>query len=61
MPLRSLTELKECLLSLDVTDVVMEITDMYWKPVINILEPGALTIMAINARQGNKIMKGIMT
>ncbi len=39
----------------------MESTDMYWKPVINILEPGALTIMAINARQGNKIMKGIMT
>lgn len=51
MSLRSLTELKECLLSLDVTDVVMESTDMYWKPVMNILELGGLTIMAINARQ----------
>ena len=47
---RSLTELKEWLLSLGVTHVAMESTGVYWKPVMNILEPGGFTIMVVNAR-----------
>ena len=47
---RSLTELKEWLLSLEVTHVAMESTGVYWKPVMNILEPGGFTIMVVNAR-----------
>ena len=47
---RSLTELKEWLLSLGVTHVAMESTGVYWKPVINILEPGGFTILVVNAR-----------
>lgn len=38
---RSLTELKEWLLALGVTHVAMESTGVYWKPMMNILEPGA--------------------
>ena len=47
---RSLTELKEWLLSLGITHVAMESTGVYWKPVMNILEPGGFTIMVVNAR-----------
>ena len=47
---RSLTELKEWLLSLGVTHVAMESTGVYWKPVYNILEPGGFKIMVVNAR-----------
>ena len=47
---RSLTELKEWLLALGVTHVAMESTGVYWKPVMNILEPGSFTIMVVNAR-----------
>ena len=47
---RSLTELKEWLLELGVTHVAMESTGVYWKPVMNILEPGGFTILVVNAR-----------
>lgn len=48
---RSLTEMKEWLLSLGVTHIAMESTGVYWKPVFNILEPGDnFTIMIVNAR-----------
>ena len=47
---RSLTELKEWLLSLGVTHIAMESTGVYWKPVMNILEPGGFTILVVNAR-----------
>ena len=47
---RSLTELKEWLLALGVTHVAMESTGIYWKPVMNILEPGGFSIMVVNAR-----------
>ena len=47
---RSLTELKEWLLSLGVTHVAMESTGVYWKPVMNVLEPGGFTILVVNAR-----------
>lgn len=47
---RSLTELKEWLLALGVTHVAMESTGVYWKPVMNVLEPGGFTIMVVNAR-----------
>ena len=47
---RSLTELKEWLLTLGVTHVAMESTGVYWKPVMNILEPGGFSIMVVNAR-----------
>jgi transposase len=47
---RSLTELKEWLLVLGVTHIAMESTGVYWKPVMNILEPGGFTILVVNAR-----------
>jgi transposase len=47
---RSLTELKEWLLELGVTHVAMESTGVYWKPVMNILEPVGFTILVVNAR-----------
>lgn len=47
---RSLTELKEWLLALGVTHVAMESTGVYWKPVMNVLEPGGFSIMVVNAR-----------
>ena len=47
---RSLTQLKEWLLELGVTHVAMESTGVYWKPVMNILEPGGFAIMVVNAR-----------
>ena len=47
---RSLTELKEWLLELGVTHVAMESTGVYWKPVMNVLEPGGFTILVVNAR-----------
>jgi hypothetical protein len=45
-----LTELKEWLLGLGVTHIAMESTGVYWKPVMNILEPGGFTILVVNAR-----------
>ena len=47
---RSLTELKDWLLELGVSHVAMESTGVYWKPVMNILEPGGFTILVVNAR-----------
>ena len=47
---RSLTELKEWLLALGVTHIAMESTGVYWKPVMNVLEPGGFTILVVNAR-----------
>lgn len=47
---RSLTELKDWLLELGITHVAMESTGVYWKPVMNILEPGGFTILIVNAR-----------
>ncbi len=47
---RSLTELKEWLLALGVTHIAMESTGIYWKPVMNILEPGGFSIIVVNAR-----------
>lgn len=47
---RSLTELKEWLLALGVTHVAMESAGVYWKPVMNILEPGGGSIMVVNVR-----------
>lgn len=46
----SLTLLKDWLLSHGITHVAMESTGVYWKPVLNILEPGGFTIMVVNAR-----------
>lgn len=46
----SLTELKDWLLDHGVTHVAMESTGVYWKPVLNILEPGGFTILVVNAR-----------
>lgn len=46
----SLTELKEWLLALGVTHIAMESTGVYWKPVMNVLEPGGFSIMVVNAR-----------
>lgn len=50
---RSLTELKDWLLDLGITHVAMESTGVYWKPVMNILEPGGFTILVVNVRQSN--------
>jgi len=47
---RSLTQLKEWLLELGVTHVVMESTGVYRKPVMNIIVFGGFTIMVDNAR-----------
>ena len=47
---RSLTELREWILSLGVTHVAMESTGVFWKPVFNILEGYGLTILVVNAR-----------
>jgi Transposase and inactivated derivatives len=46
----SLTLLKEWLLEQGITHVAMESTGVYWKPVLNILEPGGFTILVVNAR-----------
>ena len=48
--IRSLTELKEWLLELGVTHVAMESTGVYWKTVINILEPAGFTLLVVNAQ-----------
>lgn len=47
---RLLTELKDWLLELGITHVAMESTGVYWKPVLNILEPGGFSILVVNAR-----------
>ena len=47
---RSLTELKEWLVSSGVTHVVMESTGVYWKPVYHVLEPTGITVWIVNAR-----------
>lgn len=47
---RSLTELKDWLLTNGITHVAMESTGVYWKPVYNILEPSGLVVWIVNAR-----------
>jgi len=47
---RSLTELKEWLVSAGITHVVMESTGVYWKPVYHVLEPSGMTVWIVNAR-----------
>ena len=46
----SLTELKEWLLSNEVTHVAMESTGVYWKPVYKILEGSIPNVWIVNAR-----------
>lgn len=46
----SLKELRDWLLSKGITHVAMESTGIYWKPVMNILEPGGFMILVVNAR-----------
>jgi transposase len=47
---RSLTELKEWLVSEGITHVAMESTGVYWKPVYHVLEPSGMTVWIVNAR-----------
>jgi transposase len=47
---RSLTELKEWLMSAGITHVVMESTGVYWKPIYHVLEPTGMTVWIVNAR-----------
>jgi hypothetical protein len=47
---RSLTELKEWLLSKGITHVAMESTGVYWKPVYHVLEPSGMSVWIVNAR-----------
>ena len=47
---RSLTELKEWLLSKGITHVAMESTGVYWKPVYHVLAPCGLKVWIVNAR-----------
>ena len=47
---RSLTQLKEWLLELGVTHVVIESTGVYRKPMTNIIVSGGFTIMVDNTR-----------
>ena len=47
---RSLTELKEWLVSQCITHVAMESTGVYWKPVYHVLEPSGITVWIVNAR-----------
>ena len=47
---RSLTELREWLLSKGITHVAMESTGVYWKPVYHVLEPSGMTVWIVNAR-----------
>jgi len=47
---RSLTELKEWLLSSGITHVAMESTGVYWKPIYHVLEPSGMTLWVVNAR-----------
>lgn len=47
---RSLTELKDWLLSEEITSVAMESTGVYWKPVYNILEHADFELLVVNAR-----------
>lgn len=63
---RSLTELEEWLLSLDITHIAMESTGVYWKHVFNMHESEQYTIMIVNARHikyvpGHKIDKKYST
>jgi transposase len=47
---RSLTALKEWLVSNGITHAVMESTGVYWKPVYHVLEPSGITVWIVNAR-----------
>jgi transposase len=47
--MRGLTELREWLLAHGVTDVAMESTSVYWRPVYAVLE-GTVALMLVNAR-----------
>jgi transposase len=46
---RGLTELREWLRTHEVTDVAMESTGVYWRPVYAVLE-GSVTVLLVNAR-----------
>ena len=52
---RSLTELKEWLLELGLTHMAMESAGVYWKPVINILEPAGFTLLVVNAQHSSRM------
>ena len=47
---RSLTELREWLMSLGITHVAMESTGVYWKPIYNVFEGDIPHIWIVNAR-----------
>lgn len=46
----SLTELKEWLLSNGITNIAMESSGVYWKPVYKVLECTSLKVWIVNAR-----------
>lgn len=46
----SLTELKNWLLEMLITHVVIESTGIYWKPVYNVLESSGIKVWIVNAR-----------
>lgn len=45
----SLTELKNWLLEMLITHVVIESTGIYWKPVYNVLESSGIKVWIVNA------------
>jgi transposase len=45
----SLKELRDWLLENRITNVAMESTGVFWKPVYNVLEPAGLTVWIVNA------------
>ena len=47
---RSLTQLREWLVSLGITHVAMESTGVYWKPIYNVFEGFIPHIWIVNAR-----------
>lgn len=44
-----LKELRDWLVSLDVTQAAMESTGSYWKPIFNLLEQSGVEVMVVNA------------
>jgi transposase len=52
---RELLALREWLLSQGCTNVAMESTGVYWKPVYAVLEGGALQIVVANAQHVKKV------
>lgn len=51
----SLTELRDWCKAEGVTHIAMESTGIYWKPVYNVLEDAAFTIILVNARHVKNI------